>query len=131
MSQSHNAMERGARGLLSLGWIALICGAALNACAPESTGRSASQLPLADPNESEAPLSDRKALLSDAPDPATLPDEQKADQPLPPRFDLVESQSPAEIPLDLSQELHIRADKFSVAYRRWLADLGVSWGVAR
>ncbi len=44
---------------------------------------------------------------------------------------IVESQRPAEIPLDLSQELHIRADKLSVAYRRWLSDLGISWGVAR
>jgi phenylpropionate dioxygenase-like ring-hydroxylating dioxygenase large terminal subunit len=44
---------------------------------------------------------------------------------------IVESQSPAEIPLDLSRELHIRADKLSVAYRRWLSDLGVNWGVAR
>jgi phenylpropionate dioxygenase-like ring-hydroxylating dioxygenase large terminal subunit len=44
---------------------------------------------------------------------------------------IVESQRPVEIPLDLSDELHIRADKFSVAYRRWLSDLGVSWGVSR
>ena len=44
---------------------------------------------------------------------------------------IVESQRPHEIPLDLSAELHIRADKLSVAYRRWLSDLGVSWGVAR
>ena len=44
---------------------------------------------------------------------------------------IVESQRPAEIPLDLSQELHIRADKLSVAYRRWLSDLGISRGVAR
>ncbi len=44
---------------------------------------------------------------------------------------IVESQTPPEIPLDLTDELHIRADKFSVAYRRWLADLGVNWGVSR
>ena len=44
---------------------------------------------------------------------------------------IVESQRPFEIPLNLADELHIRADKFSVAYRRWLSDLGVSWGVAR
>jgi phenylpropionate dioxygenase-like ring-hydroxylating dioxygenase large terminal subunit len=43
---------------------------------------------------------------------------------------IVESQRPYEIPLDLGAELHIRADKFSVAYRRWLKSLGVDWGVA-
>lgn len=44
---------------------------------------------------------------------------------------IVESQRPHEIPLNLQDELHIRADKFSVAYRRWLDDLGVTWGVTR
>ena len=44
---------------------------------------------------------------------------------------IVESQRPPEIPLDLSAELHIRADKFSVAYRRWISDLGINWGVTR
>jgi len=44
---------------------------------------------------------------------------------------IVESQRPAEIPLDLTDELHLRADKFSVAYRRWLSELGVQWGVTR
>lgn len=43
---------------------------------------------------------------------------------------IVESQRPAEIPLDLKDELHIRADKFSVAYRRWLKGMGLKWGVA-
>jgi len=42
---------------------------------------------------------------------------------------IVESQSPAEISLDLNVDLHIRADKFSVAYRRWLKSLNVDWGV--
>ena len=32
----------------------------------------------------------------------------------------------AQIPLDLKQELHVRADKLHVAYRRWLHDLGVT-----
>ena len=39
---------------------------------------------------------------------------------------VVESQRPAELPLDLSAELHIRgADAVSVAYRRFIARLGV------
>lgn len=44
---------------------------------------------------------------------------------------IVESQRPHEIPLNLDTELHIRADKFSVAYRRWLKSLGVDWGVSQ
>ncbi len=43
---------------------------------------------------------------------------------------IVESQRPAKIPLDLQDELHLRVDKYSVAYRRWLKDLGLTWGVA-
>ncbi len=43
---------------------------------------------------------------------------------------IVESQRPAGIPLDLQDELHVRVDKFSVAYRRWLKDMGLTWGVA-
>lgn len=43
---------------------------------------------------------------------------------------IVESQRPVGIPLDLQDELHIRVDKFSVAYRRWLRELGLTWGVA-
>ena len=39
---------------------------------------------------------------------------------------IVNSQRPAMIPEALRQELHVRADKLSVAYRRWLNDLGVS-----
>ena len=44
---------------------------------------------------------------------------------------IVGSQRPAEIPLDPRAELHIRADKFSLAYRKWLGELGVVWGVQR
>lgn len=43
---------------------------------------------------------------------------------------IVESQRPQRIPLDLQDELHVRVDKYSVAYRRWLKDLGLTWGVA-
>ncbi len=38
---------------------------------------------------------------------------------------LVESQHPEELPLDLSAELHIRADQMSTAYRKALAALGM------
>ena len=39
---------------------------------------------------------------------------------------IVESQRPAALPLDLQAELHVRADKLAVAYRRWLQELGVA-----
>lgn len=42
---------------------------------------------------------------------------------------IVESQRPPEIPLDLKDELHVRGDKYSVAYRRFLAERGITWGV--
>ena len=43
---------------------------------------------------------------------------------------IVESQRPKLLPLDLTAELHVRADKLSVAYRRWLKRLGVRFGTA-
>ncbi len=39
---------------------------------------------------------------------------------------IVNSQRPAMIPEALRQELHVRADKLSVVYRRWLTGLGIS-----
>jgi phenylpropionate dioxygenase-like ring-hydroxylating dioxygenase large terminal subunit len=41
---------------------------------------------------------------------------------------ILENQRPSQIPLDLRQELHIRADKLHVAYRRWLNEIGVTTG---
>ncbi|MGP7818788.1 aromatic ring-hydroxylating dioxygenase subunit alpha [Niallia sp. 01092] len=41
---------------------------------------------------------------------------------------VVESQKPEELPLDLQEELHLTPDKLSIAYRRWLAELGVTFG---
>ena len=38
---------------------------------------------------------------------------------------IVENQYPAYLPLDLSQEFHIRADIISIAYRRKLSELGI------
>ena len=43
---------------------------------------------------------------------------------------IVETQHPERIPLDIREELHIRSDKLAVAYRRWLKDLGVSYGTS-
>jgi phenylpropionate dioxygenase-like ring-hydroxylating dioxygenase large terminal subunit len=39
--------------------------------------------------------------------------------------EVVESQCPEELPIDLSEEIHIRADKSSIAYRQGLANLGL------
>ncbi len=42
---------------------------------------------------------------------------------------IVESQRPELLPLDMAAEMHVRADRVGVAYRRWLAELGVTFGV--
>lgn len=42
---------------------------------------------------------------------------------------VVESQRPARLPLDLQAELHLRSDRTSIAYRRWLRELGLTFGV--
>ena len=39
---------------------------------------------------------------------------------------IVNSQRPAMIPEELRKELHVRADKLSVLYRRWLTELEIS-----
>ena len=44
---------------------------------------------------------------------------------------IIESQRPHPLPLDLKAELHVRSDKYCVAYRRWLKELGVTWGVSQ
>jgi phenylpropionate dioxygenase-like ring-hydroxylating dioxygenase large terminal subunit len=43
---------------------------------------------------------------------------------------IVESQRPELLPLDLQAELHLRSDRTSVAYRRWLRELGLTFGTA-
>lgn len=43
---------------------------------------------------------------------------------------VVESQRPELLPLDLQAELHLRSDRTAIAYRRWLAGLGVSVGTS-
>ncbi len=42
---------------------------------------------------------------------------------------IVESQRPELLPLDLQTELHLRSDRLAIAYRRWLRELGLSYGV--
>ena len=42
---------------------------------------------------------------------------------------ILENQLPKRLPLDSRAETPIRADKMGVAYRRWLSDLGVTYGV--
>lgn len=41
---------------------------------------------------------------------------------------ILEAQRPRVLPLDLSAELHQRCDQTSIAYRRWLSELGMSYG---
>jgi phenylpropionate dioxygenase-like ring-hydroxylating dioxygenase large terminal subunit len=43
---------------------------------------------------------------------------------------ILESQRPELLPLDLQAELHLRSDRAAIAYRRWLGELGVSFGTA-
>jgi phenylpropionate dioxygenase-like ring-hydroxylating dioxygenase large terminal subunit len=43
---------------------------------------------------------------------------------------VVESQRPELLPLDLQAELHLRSDRTSIAYRKWLKELGLSFGTA-
>lgn len=42
---------------------------------------------------------------------------------------VLESQRPKRLPLDISAELHQRCDRTSVAYRRWLRAMGLTYGV--
>lgn len=43
---------------------------------------------------------------------------------------IVESQRPELLPLDLQEELHLRSDRMAIAYRRWLREIGFTYGVA-
>jgi len=42
---------------------------------------------------------------------------------------ILENQYPKRLPLDPRAETPIRADKMAIAYRRWLVELGVTYGV--
>jgi phenylpropionate dioxygenase-like ring-hydroxylating dioxygenase large terminal subunit len=43
---------------------------------------------------------------------------------------IVESQRPELLPLDLQAELHLRSDRTAIAYRKWLKELGLTFGIA-
>ena len=43
---------------------------------------------------------------------------------------VVESQYPELLPLDLQAELHLRSDRTAIAYRKWLNELGLTFGTA-
>jgi phenylpropionate dioxygenase-like ring-hydroxylating dioxygenase large terminal subunit len=43
---------------------------------------------------------------------------------------IVESQRPELLPLDLQAELHVRSDRMAIAYRRWLKERGLRYGIA-
>jgi phenylpropionate dioxygenase-like ring-hydroxylating dioxygenase large terminal subunit len=43
---------------------------------------------------------------------------------------IVESQRPEMLPLDLQAELHLRADRMAIAYRKWLQAIGFTYGTA-
>ena len=42
---------------------------------------------------------------------------------------ILENQTPRLLPLEVGAETSVRSDRASVAYRRWLGDLGVDYGV--
>jgi phenylpropionate dioxygenase-like ring-hydroxylating dioxygenase large terminal subunit len=43
---------------------------------------------------------------------------------------IVNSQRPELLPLDLQAELHLRSDQVAIAYRRWLRQLGLRYGIS-
>jgi hypothetical protein len=43
---------------------------------------------------------------------------------------VLESQRPELLPWDLPAELHLRSDRTALAYRRWLRQMGLSFGTA-
>jgi phenylpropionate dioxygenase-like ring-hydroxylating dioxygenase large terminal subunit len=43
---------------------------------------------------------------------------------------IVECQRPETLPYNFAEELHLRADHASIEYRKWLRELGVTFGVA-
>ena len=43
---------------------------------------------------------------------------------------IVNSQRPEMLPLDLQAELHLRSDQVAIAYRRWLRQLGLQYGIS-
>jgi phenylpropionate dioxygenase-like ring-hydroxylating dioxygenase large terminal subunit len=44
--------------------------------------------------------------------------------------DIVETQRPERIPIDMREELHVKTDRLGQEYRRWLHALGITYGIA-
>lgn len=42
---------------------------------------------------------------------------------------ILQSQRPELLPLDLQAELHLKSDRTAIAYRKWLRELGLTFGV--
>ncbi len=82
------------------------------------------------------PVDDRESLawlilaLNYAPQ--TSEEQLRAFQDVVSRQDIpvVESQRPELLPLDLQAELHLRSDRTAIAYRKWLAKIGLKYGTA-
>lgn len=43
---------------------------------------------------------------------------------------ILQSQRPELLPLDLQSELHLKSDRTAIAYRKWLKELGLTFGTA-
>ena len=43
---------------------------------------------------------------------------------------IVQSQRPELLPLDLQAELHLCSDRSAIAYRKWLKQLGLTFGTS-
>ena len=43
---------------------------------------------------------------------------------------ILQSQRPEMLPLDLQAELHLRSDQMAIVYRKWLNELGLTFGTA-
>lgn len=43
---------------------------------------------------------------------------------------IVEGQRPELLPLDLQAELHLRSDRTAISYRKWLGELGLTFGTS-
>lgn len=54
----------------------------------------------------------------------------KEDEILGQDIPIVESQRPELLPVDLQAELHLRSDRLAIAYRQWVRELGLKFGVA-
>ena len=42
---------------------------------------------------------------------------------------IVESQRPVRLPLDIGAEIHVRSERLAVAYRRYLSEIKLRYGV--